>query len=72
MNEDELLRQSDQIIFVTLANALSIQASLSLNLELRDISRLYGDRVGYQIGNKLFTYSVLTAYSLRNPTTLAL
>ena len=34
---------------------------------MKTIAREYADRVGYQIGDKIFTYSVLTAYSLRIP-----
>lgn len=72
MSEELLLQNEDPALFVSLANALSMHASLFLNLDMRVISRDSSDRIGYQIGDKIFTYSVLTAYSLRNPTTFVL
>ncbi len=36
---------------------------------MKTIAREYGDRVGYQIGDKIFTYSTLVAFSLLNPIT---
>lgn len=41
--------------------------SLSLGVEMKTIAREYADRVGYQIGDKIFTYSTLVAFSLLTP-----
>jgi hypothetical protein len=39
-----------------------------MGFNMKVISEEYGSRVGYQMGDKILTYSTLTAYSVRTPT----
>lgn len=61
----ELLEKSDSILFTTLANALCMHASLELKKDMKYISNEMSETIGYQIGDKIFTYSVIIAYSLK-------
>jgi hypothetical protein len=60
----ELIEKQDPILFTSIANALTMHASLEMNYDMKYISEELGDRIGYQIGDKIFTYSILIAYSL--------
>jgi hypothetical protein len=60
----ELIDKQDPILFTSIANALTMHASLEMNYDMKYISEELGDRIGYQIGDKIFTYSILIAYSL--------
>mmetsp|Transcript_12931 Transcript_12931/g.13968 ORF Transcript_12931/g.13968 Transcript_12931/m.13968 type:complete len:954 (+) Transcript_12931:39-2900(+) len=67
MDGQQLIDENDPGLFVALVNALGMHASLTLGVEMKTIAREYADRVGYQIGDKIFTYSTLVAFSLLNP-----
>jgi hypothetical protein len=65
--DDLLLHKNDPGTFNSLANVLCMHASLDTGHDMKYISEELGDRVGYQIGDKIFTYSTIIAYSLVNP-----
>jgi hypothetical protein len=62
--DDLLIHKNDPGIFNSLANVLCMHASLDTGHDMKYISEELGDRVGYQIGDKIFTYSTIIAYSL--------
>ena len=62
----DLLNGQDPGLFNGLANVLCMHASLDLKKDMKEIAKTYGDRVSYQIGDKIFTYTTLIAYSLAN------
>jgi hypothetical protein len=64
MDVEELLSKQDSLLYSSLANALSMHAHLATGFEMKYISNEIGDRIGYQIGDKVFTYSTIIAYSL--------
>jgi hypothetical protein len=61
---DELLHKNDPGTFNSLANVLCMHASLDTGHDMKYISEELADRLGYQIGDKIFTYSTIIAYSL--------
>jgi hypothetical protein len=38
-----------------------------MSFNMKFISEEYGSRIGYQMGDKILTYSTLMAYSVRTP-----
>jgi hypothetical protein len=67
INVEELLHNKDPGTYNSLANVLCMHASLDTGRDMKYISEELGDRVGYQIGDKIFTYSTIIAYSLASP-----
>jgi hypothetical protein len=67
VNVPELLQDQDPAVFNSLSNILCMHASLDLKKDMKIIASDYGDRVGYQIGNKIFTLTTVSAYSLLSP-----
>ena len=63
INVKELLNQDDPILFTSLANSLCMHASLDGHKSMHQIAERYGDHYSYQIGDKVFLYSTLTAYA---------
>ena len=64
MDVNDLLDKQDSILYSNLANSLSMHTHLATGYEMKYISNELGDRIAYQIGDKVFTYSTIIAYSL--------
>lgn len=67
INVPIMLSDQDPSVFNSLANVLCMHASLDLRKDMKEIASQYGDRVSYQIGDKIFTHTTLSAYSLLSP-----
>lgn len=63
MNIDHLINREDSFILVKLVNALSMHASLDMQLDMKEIEKYHCDHIGYNIGGKLLTFSALSAFS---------
>lgn len=56
---DEFISAENPMIYMQLSNVLCMHASLEMQCEPHQLEGLYADKVGYNIGGKLFTSSQL-------------
>jgi hypothetical protein len=61
---EDIMKTQDAMLFSALANALSIHASLDMSKDIKTVSTVHADHIGYQFGENILTYSTLIAYSI--------
>jgi hypothetical protein len=69
VNVNDMLNSEDAVLFTSLANALCMHASLDTETSnqrrsMQEIAEKHADQYAYQIGDKVFMYSTLIAYSM--------
>lgn len=66
VNLTNLLEREDNLtVFVRLANALCMQASLELNMDMKEIANsTMSEKIAYNIGGQIFTYAAIIIQSM--------